>query len=127
MTVTLNSPAAVADSISETMEKIADLVFSDSVADDDAICITDKGRLCLHVMRSLSLTLTEAEEIVSELADYGIETADAFDDAYYGKFDGYHAEREFAEEYYLSMGVIDTDNPLFGYIDWQDEIGRAHV
>lgn len=62
----------------------------------------------------------EAIQFASDLKDHGIETEDQFDEAYFGYIDEYFAEREFAEQFYKDMGVIDSDHPLYGFIDWQD-------
>ena len=62
----------------------------------------------------------EAIQFASDLEDHGIETEEQFDDAYQGYVNSYHAEREFAEQFYNDMGMIDSDHPLYSFIDWQE-------
>ena len=64
-------------------------------------------------------TTDECEEFMRELDDLGIENAEQFNDAYYSQYDGWNAERDFAEEYMIGIGAIDEDSPVFFAIDWQ--------
>jgi hypothetical protein len=66
----------------------------------------------------LDMTEDEAIQFASDLEDHGIETEEQFDDAYYGSFD---SEKEFAEEFYTDMmGQIDSNHPLYSFINWQE-------
>ena len=72
------------------------------------------------LMDRLEMDEDEATQFASELEDNGIETEREFDDAYQGYVDDYHSERAFAEQFYTDMGVIDTDHPLYSFVNWQE-------
>lgn len=64
------------------------------------------------------LTTDQCDEFMAELDDLGITNAEQFNDAYYGQQDGWHPEREFAEEFMVGTGAVNEDNPIFFAIDW---------
>jgi len=50
----------------------------------------------------------EYDKFIEELADYGIETASQFEDAFFGEFEGVNQEEKFAEEFIDEMGYRDN-------------------
>lgn len=62
--------------------------------------------------------LQQCKDFISELSDYGIETAEQWQDAFSRYDSGYDVEARFAEEYYNDCGLISDDNPIYFAIDW---------
>ena len=62
--------------------------------------------------------LQQCKDFIAELSDYGIETAEQWEDAFSQYDSGYDVEARFAEQWYTDCGMIDEDNPLFFAIDW---------
>lgn len=65
------------------------------------------------------LSADQCDEFMSELDDIGITTAEQFNDAYCSTYDGWHPEREFAEDFMVQCDQVNEDNPVFFAIDWQ--------
>lgn len=59
----------------------------------------------------------EVLSFIDELADLDIQTVDVFEDNFYGV---YGDTREFAQQYYEDLGVMDDNNPLYSFIDWHE-------
>lgn len=72
-----------------------------------------------HISDRLGISPDDSYKLAEELIEHGIETDDQFDESFQGEFDDWKNEEEFAQEFYLSMGALDTESPLFSYIDWQ--------
>ena len=62
--------------------------------------------------------LQQCKDFIAELSDYGIETAEQFEDSFQMYDSGYDVEARFAEQYYTDCGIVDEDNPVFFAIDW---------
>lgn len=75
--------------------------------------------LGLHISNRLGICPEEAYTLAEELIENGIETGDDFDDSFQGEYDEWNNEADFAQEFYIGLGVIDSDSPLFGHINWQ--------
>ena len=75
--------------------------------------------LANHISDYIGISVDDAYKLAEELADYGIETVEQFDDSYQGEFDSYKAEAEFAEDLYSGLCEISPDSTLYSFIDWQ--------
>lgn len=64
------------------------------------------------------------QKLIDELSDIGIETRDQFEDRYCGHFDSWHSTRDFAEQWVLDYDLIDTDNPLWSFVDFDEVWNR---
>ena len=62
--------------------------------------------------------LQQCKDFIAELSDYGIETAEQFEDSFQMYDSGYDVEARFAEQYYTDCGMVDEDNPVYFAIDW---------
>ena len=63
------------------------------------------------------LDAEQCQEFMDELSEYGITTAEQFEDAYFYQTDSWNAEREFAE--YVTTELNCVDLPDYVVIDWQ--------
>lgn len=63
--------------------------------------------------------LQQCKDFISELSDYGIESAAQWEDSFSQYDSGYDVEARFAEEWYTNCtGMVDEDNPVYFAIDW---------
>ena len=62
--------------------------------------------------------LQQCKDFIAELSDYGIETAEQFEDSFQTYDSGYDVEARFTEQYYTDCGMVDEDSPVFFAIDW---------
>ena len=67
--------------------------------------------------------MQQCKDFISELSDYGIETAEQWQDAFSQYDSGYDVETRFAEQFYIDCGMVDEDSPLYFAIDW-DRVWR---
>jgi hypothetical protein len=88
--------------------------------DPDPDLTPEEETLWEHIQERLNLDNRELDRIFDEFSDIGIETPEQFDDAYRGTFDSWNGEAEFAEQLCDDCGFIDQDNPLMGYVNWQN-------
>lgn len=69
------------------------------------------------------LDAEQCQEFMDELNEWGINTADDFENAYYYQTDSYNAERDFAQYYAEEIACLDVTNDAgmgsFLVVDWQ--------
>ena len=65
------------------------------------------------------LDAEQCQEFMDELSEYGITTAEQFENAYYYQFDSYKAEAEFSEYVATEINCVDIPAYIFSHIDWQ--------
>ena len=65
------------------------------------------------------LDAEQCQEFMDELSEYGITTAEQFENAYYYQFDSYKAEAEFSEYVATEINCVDIPDYIVNHIDWQ--------
>ena len=102
----------------EPMQSGAD--WYDSLTDQDQELYDKIEDMCPEFTK---LDAEECQEFMDLLSDYGITTAQQFEDAYYYQTDSWNAEREFAQHYAEEIACLDVTNDAgmgsFLVIDWQ--------
>lgn len=83
------------------------------------VTATEINILADYIAETLNLNESESDYLATELADHGIETMEQFDDAFYGSYNAYNPEADFAEQFYNELGEVSQDSPLYSFIDWQ--------
>ena len=61
----------------------------------------------------------QCQEFMDELSEYGITTAEQFEDAYYYQTDSWNPEREFAQYVTEEVNCINLEDLGYLVIDWQ--------
>ena len=66
-----------------------------------------------------NVTDEQVVQICDELVDYGIETLEQFEDAFYYTTDSYRADEEFAQHLFEEIECQELHPAIQGCIDWQ--------
>lgn len=72
-----------------------------------------------HISWADKWNVEQVIEFIEKLRDIGIYNAKSFDQFYFGSYDTLYPEADFTEDYYQESEIIDQDNPLFNFVDWQ--------
>ena len=65
------------------------------------------------------LDAEQCQEFMDELSEYGINTAEQFESAYFWQSNSYKAEAEFSEYVATEINCVDIPDYIVNHIDWQ--------
>lgn len=80
-----------------------------------------------ELLEEIQLQIPDCDEdLLMEIKDLGIETPDQFNESFYGTWESYNNEAEFAQQFYEDIGEINHHDLLHGFIDW-DAVWRCNL